>query len=192
MRSLYHSSPATPWTWAVYATSLVLSMTPPAFAADQARAPVASAGGAATASAASTTDAANDLNLEEIVVTATPGNAASKFDSSLSVSTLTPDEIAQSDPSSAADIIRDIPGFRSQASGGEGNANISARGLPMHGGSKYVQFQEDGLPVLQFGDIDFATADQWVRSDFNVDHIEAVRGGSSSTATSDAPGGVVN
>jgi outer membrane receptor protein involved in Fe transport len=192
MRSLYHSSPVTPWTWAVYATSLGLSMTPPAFAADQARAPPKSAGDAASASAASATDEANDLNLEEIVVTAIPGNAASKFDSSLSVSTLTSDEIAQSDPSSAADIVRDIPGFRSQASGGEGNANISARGLPMHGGSKYVQFEEDGLPVLQFGDIDFATADQWVRSDFNVDHIEAVRGGSSSTATSDAPGGVIN
>lgn len=81
---------------------------------------------------------------------------------------LPPAEIAQSDPSSAADIVRNIPGFRSQASGGEGNANISARGLPMHGGSKYVQFDEDGLPVLQFGDIDFATADQWVRSDSTI------------------------
>ena len=55
-------------------------MTPPAFAADQARAPAASAGDAATASPASATDAASDLNLEEIVVTAVPGNAASKFD----------------------------------------------------------------------------------------------------------------
>ena len=127
-----------------------------------------------------------------MIVTATPGDAASKFDSSLSVSTLTPDEIAQSDPSSAADIVRNIPGFRSQASGGEGNANISARGLPMHGGSKYVQFDEDGLSVLEYGDIDFATADQWLRSDYNVDHIEAVRGGSSSTATSNAPAGVIN
>ena len=135
---------------------------------------------------------AKPLDLDEVIVTAVPGNPSSKLDTSLSVSTLTPDEIAQSDPSSAADIIRDIPGFRAQASGGEGNANISARGLPMHGGSKYVQLDEDGLPVLQFGDIDFATADQWLRSDYNVDHIEAVRGGSSSTATSDAPGGVVN
>jgi len=175
MKSVNRSMFATPWTLAFYATSLGLMTTLPAFAAAQTPAP-----------------AANDLNLEEIVVTAVPGNASSIFDSSVSVSTLTPGEIAHSDPSSAADIVRDIPGFRSQASGGEGNANISARGLPMHGGSKYVQIDEDGLPVLQFGDIDFATADQWVRSDFNVDHIEAVRGGSSSTAISDAPGGVIN
>jgi len=167
-------------------------MAPPSFATDQVPAPVASVGDAATVGAASAADKGNDLDLREIVVTALPGDPTSKFESSVSVSTLTPEEISQSDPSSAADIVRDIPGFRSQASGGEGNANISARGLPMHGGAKYVQFDEDGLPVLQYGDIDFATADQWVRPDFNVDHIEAVRGGSSSTAASDAPGGVIN
>ena len=89
---------------------------------------------------------------------------------------LPPAEIAQSDPSSAADIVRTLPGCRSQASGGEGNANISARGLPMHGGSKYVQFDEDGLPVLQFGDIDFATADQWVRSGLDNWHTKVEPG----------------
>lgn len=171
------------WASALYATNLGVLITLPAFAAAQAWTRVASVDDVADA---------NDPDLEEVIVTAVPGSPSSKLDSSLSVSTLTPEEIAQSDPSSAADIVRDIPGFRSQASGGEGNANISARGLPMHGGSKYVQLDEDGLPVLQFGDIDFATADQWLRSDYNVDHIEAVRGGSSSTATSDAPGGVIN
>jgi outer membrane receptor protein involved in Fe transport len=186
MNSLYNSLLGTSCTAAILAASLGLLIIPPANAADQARLPVA------PASATSATHISNNLDLEEMIVTATPGDAASKFDSSLSVSTLTPDEIAQSDPSSAADIVRNIPGFRSQASGGEGNANISARGVPMHGGSKYVQFAEDGLPVLEYGDIDFATADQWVRSDYNVDHIEAVRGGSSSTATSDAPAGVIN
>ena len=39
-------------------------------------------------------------------------------------------------------------------------------------GANYVQFDEDGLAVLQYGDIDFATADHWVRLDFNVDHVE--------------------
>ena len=180
MKPLHRNPFGTLSTAALYATSLG-GITLPAFAAVQ-----------EWTGAASVDDVANDPDLEEVIVTAVPGTPSSKLNSSLSVSTLTPDEILQSDPSSAADIVRNIPGFRSQASGGEGNANISVRGLPMHGGSKYVQLQEDGLPVLQFGDIDFATADQWLRSDYNVDHLEAVRGGSSSTAASDAPGGVIN
>ncbi len=134
-----------------------------------------------------------DVGLNDIVITALPGNPASKIKSSVSISTIKADALQQSDPSSAADIVRDIPGFRSEASGGEGNANVSVRGLPLaSGGAKYVQFQEDGLPVLQFGDIDFATGDQFLRADYNIDRVEAVRGGSSSTAVSDAPGGVIN
>ena len=31
-------------------------------------------------------------------------------------------------PQSAADVLRDIPGIRAEASGGEGNANVAVRG----------------------------------------------------------------
>jgi outer membrane receptor protein involved in Fe transport len=193
MKPFYRNPFGTLWASVLYAANLGVSVTLPAFAAAQEWTRAASADDVAAAGPASATARdANELDLEEVIVTAVPGNPSSKLNSSLSVSTLTQGEITQSDPSSAADIVRNIPGFRSQASGGEGNANISARGLPMHGGSKYVQLQEDGLAILQYGDIDFATADQWLRSDYNVEHIEAVRGGSSSTATSDAPGGVIN
>ncbi len=133
------------------------------------------------------------VNLGEVVVTAAPGNPLSKLKSSVSVSTIKATQLEQSAPSSAADLVRDIPGFRSEASGGEGNANVSVRGLPLaSGGAKYVQFQEDGLPIVQYGDIDFATGDQFLRTDFMLDRVEAVRGGSASTAVSDAPGGVIN
>lgn len=136
---------------------------------------------------------AGQVQLNDVVITASTGNPLSKLRSSASVSTIKADALEQSAPSSAADIVRDIPGFRSEASGGEGNANVSVRGLPLaSGGAKYVQFQEDGLPVLQFGDIDFATGDQFLRADFNIDRVEAVRGGASSTTVSDAPGGVIN
>jgi outer membrane receptor protein involved in Fe transport len=135
---------------------------------------------------------AEGLDLDTIVVTASSAKV-SKMQSSISVSTLDPDEIAQGAPSSVADILRNIPGIRSEASGGEGNANISVRGLPLaSGGAKYVQFQEDGLPVLQFGDIDFATPDTFMRFDSNIQGVEVVRGGSASTFASDAPGAVIN
>ena len=65
---------------------------------------------------------AEGLDLDTIVVTASSGNG-SKMQSSISVSSLDPDQIEQAAPSSVADILRNIPGIRSEASGGEGNAN---------------------------------------------------------------------
>jgi outer membrane receptor protein involved in Fe transport len=132
------------------------------------------------------------VGLEEVVVTAR-ARPQTKLRSSVSVTTLSPATIAQSAPSSAADILRDVPGIRAEASGGEGNANVAVRGLPVAtGGSKYAQFQEDGLPILEFGDIDFATADTFLRADANIARLEVVRGGSASTFTSNAPGAVFN
>ena len=60
------------------------------------------------------------------------------------------------------------------------------------GGSKYLQIQEDGLPVLLFGDIAFATADIFTRFDGNVAKVEAIRGGSASILSSNSPGGIIN
>jgi len=146
------------------------------------------------APAESTADAAgtDSLSLDAIVVTASAVHV-SKMDTSISVSDLDAAQLQELQPTSAADVLRDIPGIRSEASGGEGNANVAVRGLPIaSGGAKYVQFQEDGLPVLEYGDIAFATPDTFMRVDFNVDRVEVVRGGSASTFASNAPGGVIN
>lgn len=131
-------------------------------------------------------------SLDEVIVTGVV-NPKSKIESSISVSTMKAKTIAQSAPRSTAEIFRTIPGIRAESSGGEGNANIAVRGVPISsGGSKYVQLQEDGLPVLLFGDISFGTADIFTRFDSNVARIEAIRGGSASTLTSNAPGGIIN
>jgi outer membrane receptor protein involved in Fe transport len=154
--------------------------------ADQAAVPTQSA------DKATSKKSPKSVNLSEVVVTASPG-ALSKMSSSVSVSTLEADQITTSGAQGAADILRDIPGIRSESSGGDGNANISVRGLPVaSGGGKFVQFQVDGMPVLEFGDTAFATPDTFLRPDFNIDHVEVVRGGSSSVFASNAPGAVIN
>lgn len=128
----------------------------------------------------------------EIVVTAV-ARGQNLLDSSISVSSLSADAIANAAPRSAAELFRNIPGIRSESSGGEGNANIAVRGLPVaSGGAKFLQLQEDGLPVLEFGDITFGNADIFLRADFNVARVESVRGGSASTFASNSPGGVIN
>jgi outer membrane receptor protein involved in Fe transport len=131
------------------------------------------------------------LRLDDVVVT---GNAArlSKMRSSVSISTFDADQIRRAGPDSASDILRSVPGVLAQSSGGEGNANVTARGLPLSGGAKLMLFQEDGLPVLGFGDIDFATADTFVRADYSLDRVDVIRGGSAATFASNAPGGIFN
>lgn len=130
--------------------------------------------------------------LDSVIVTGVT-NPKSKIESSVSITSLKAETIQQSAPRSTAEIFRTIPGIRSESSGGEGNANIAVRGVPVSsGGSKYVQLQEDGLPVLLFGDIAFATADIFTRYDANIGRIEAIRGGSASTLSSNSPGAIIN
>ncbi|MBY0239016.1 MAG: TonB-dependent receptor [Burkholderiaceae bacterium] len=155
-----------------------------------AAAPAADTSTPAVASAAAV--ATDSLKLERIVVTGT-ARGQSKMKSSVSVSTMEDDAIARAVPTSAAELLRSIPGVRAESSGGEGNANITVRGVPISaGGSRYVQMQEDGLPVLQSGDFNFITPDSYVKIDGTLDHVEAVRGGSASTLASNSPGGIIN
>lgn len=128
----------------------------------------------------------------DIIVTAV-ARGRDRLDSAISTSSLHETEILKIAPRSTAEIFRNIPGIRSESSGGDGNANISIRGLPIAtGGAKFLQLQEDGLPVLEFGDITFGNADIFLRADLNLASVEAIRGGSASTFSSNSPGGVVN
>jgi outer membrane receptor protein involved in Fe transport len=129
---------------------------------------------------------------EDIVVTGV-AQGRNRLDTSVSVSSLDADLTAKIPPRNTAEILRNLPGVRVEASGGEGNANISVRGLPVaSGGSKFLQLQEDGLPVLEFGDIIFGNADIFIRNDLSLARIESVRGGSASTFASNSPGGIIN
>jgi len=102
-------------------------------------------------------DQAGTLSMERIVVTGTT-TARTKMKQSVSVSTLDPDQIQKSGAASAAEVLRSVPGIRAESSGGEGNANMTVRGAPISaGGSRYLQLQEDGLPVILVGDISFGT-----------------------------------
>ncbi|MFI1744445.1 TonB-dependent receptor [Thalassobellus sediminis] len=146
-------------------------------------------GGDITVSFSMEEDAAS---LDEIVVTGVV-NPKSKLESSVSVSTMDVKLIEQASPRSAGELFRNIPGIRAESSGGEGNANFNVRGVPISsGGSRYFQIQEDGLPLNLFGDTSFGNADNFLRIDSNVGRVEAIRGGSASTQTSNGPAGIIN
>ncbi len=115
------------------------------------------------------------------------------FDTAISASTLDDTDIQKIAATSVAEIIGNIPGIRAEGSGTDGFSAISIRGLPLAAdGAKFLQLQEDGLPVLEFGDIHFASSDTFLRPDLTLSQIQTIRGGSASTFASNAPGGVVN
>jgi outer membrane receptor protein involved in Fe transport len=175
----------TPIAAALAASSFATMYALPAFAQSTPTPPAA---------AASAPDAKNDAaGLERIVITAT-SQAKSKLRSSVSVTDVDQEQIKDFAPRTEAEVLLLIPGIRTDATAGSGgNANISVRGLPIaSGGSKYVQLQEDGLPTVQFGDMNFSNNDYWIRFDNNVDRIQALRGGSSAVFASHAPGAVIN
>jgi len=147
----------------------------------------------ATATAETKPAAASDgLQLDNVVVTG-QSTRTSKMKSSVSISTIGAEQIEKTNATSAAELLRSVPGIRSESSGGEGNVNATSRGIPISaGGARYLQFQEDGLPILMFGDIAFGTPDQFLRADYNVERLEVVRGGTASTLTSNSPGGIIN
>jgi len=142
------------------------------------------------APAAGETDA---QGLDVIVVTAS-GKDKTQLNTSVSVTSVSAALIEDFKPSSEAEIYRMIPGIQVAGTAGPaGNANIAVRGLPVAtGGSPFVQIQEDGLPTVLFGDIQFGNNDYWTHFDASVANVESVRGGSSSTFASQAPGAVIN
>jgi len=136
--------------------------------------------------------ASDALGLDEVVITGVV-NQKSAIESSVALTSLKPKFIQEFGAQTTAEIFKAIPGIRVEASGGEGNANIAVRGVPVaSGGSKFLQLHEDGLPVLQFGDISFGNADIFLRADLNIARIEALKGGSASTLASNSPAGIIN
>ncbi len=133
------------------------------------------------------------LKLDSVVVTST-STALSKMRSSVSVTDVSEDQIRDLGAHTEAEVLLLIPGIRTDVGAGPGgNSNITVRGLPISsGGSKYVQLQEDGLPTVQFGDMNFGNNDYWTRFDSNIESVESLRGGSASVYASQAPGAVIN
>ena len=134
---------------------------------------------------------AND-SLDEIVVTASSGDKT-KLRSSLQVTDIPSELVENMAPRDTAEMLRLIPGLSVQDQAGSGgNANFTVRGLPVTtGGAPFVQIQEDGLPQVLFGDMNFGNNDYWTRFDVS-NTIEATVGGNSATLAAGAPGAVIN
>lgn len=115
------------------------------------------------------------------------------LDSAISTSAMDEERIQEIGARTLGELLRTVPGIRVEDGGDGEYTNYTVRGLPLAGtGSKWLQFQEDGLPILEFGDIGSHSADMYIRPDLSLARIESIRGGSASTFASNSPGGVIN
>jgi len=131
------------------------------------------------------------LQMGEAVVTAS-FNPKEKIESSVAVTTLSAEDIEANAPKSTADLLKAIPGFYVESSGGEGGNNLFARGIPADGSFRYVAMQHNGMPVFDSPELAFTNVDLLFRVDETVQRMEGVRGGTASVFASNAPGGIVN
>ncbi len=129
---------------------------------------------------------------DEVIVTGVVA-PTTKLSSTNSVTALGSEDIANFAPRSTAEIFRNLPGVSSEASSGDSNGNIKVRGIPISaGGSRYLSLQEDGLPQLLIGDLEFATSDSFLRSGYGLRSVQSIRGGAAATSAANSAGGIIN
>jgi len=121
--------------YCLFLTVAPFALISPAVAAEVA--PAAPTAEAAATDAAAEGDTPQKGN-EEVFSTGV-AKGRDRLDSATSTSALKASEIDKIGARSVADILRTIPGIRAEAGGGEGNANITIRGLPLAStGAKFL------------------------------------------------------
>ena len=130
---------------------------------------------------------------EEVVVTGV-FDKRKKLESSVAISTLNAKQISQLSPTSAADLLKNIPGVYVNNARGEIANTVYSRGISANSidnasGYFYVSMQEDGLPV---NNSSYGGTDNFLRADITTGRLEAVRGGTASIFGANAPGGIFN
>lgn len=138
--------------------------------------------------APATTDAATaDDQQDVIVVTGTTSRDRPLITASADITLADRADIDRRAPRSTADMLELVPGIFVEATAGQVSNNYSVRGL-QGGGQRFVQLQEDGMPILYGG----GGADFFFDQDLTIDRLEAVKGGSSGVLTVNGAGATIN
>jgi len=119
-------------------------------------------------------------SLREVVVTGTAEVSGVKLlDASFPVSEANLRQIQLAQASSAADLLKIVPGLWAESSGGETGANIEVAGFPGGGDAPYVTYQIEGSPVYPMATLAFMDNSSMFRLDDTIERTEVVQGGPS-------------
>ena len=132
-------------------------------------------------------------SLQTVIVTATPTASGVKLlNASFSVTTANLTQIHDAMASSAADLLKIVPGLWPEASGGDTGPNIEIAGFPGGGDAPYVTMQINGSPVYPAPTISFMDNSSLIRLDDTVQRVQVVQGGPSVVYSNGQIGATVN
>ena len=151
---------------------------------------------AAGASAfAADTPASNDTTAtvaEIVVVGASNAQGQKKQDAAYAITTANEQAILNAAPTSAADLVKLVPGLFAETTGGVSGPNIEVRGFPTAGDAPFVSMQLDGLPIFPVATLSFLDNSTQLRLDDTVKRMEATIGGPSVLWGAGQPGATIN
>ncbi|MBY0520987.1 MAG: TonB-dependent receptor [Sphingomonas sp.] len=124
---------------------------------------------------------------DEVVVTGLTTRNRALITASADITYATAADIDRKAPRSTADLLELVPGIFVEGTAGELSNNYSVRGL-QGGGQRFIQLEEDGLPIIYGG----GGADFFFSNDITIDRLEAVKGGSSGVLTVNGAGATIN
>ncbi|GAA4234678.1 TonB-dependent receptor [Postechiella marina] len=130
-------------------------------------------------------------SLDEVVLTATSTKRSQK-ETPLSITSFGAKQLAKTNTSSQADVLRSVPGITAEGGGGEVGSNIFVRGLPSGGQYAFNPLQIDGMPVLSTFGLNSSAHDVYFRNDIGMRSLEFVRGGSSILYGVGSVAGIIN
>ncbi len=161
-----------------------------------AQAPAAATAAAPAASAASAPSAAPKPAVEKLEAVVVTGTARSgglkKLDASFSVTTADDEKIKDSAPTSAADLLKIVPGVTVETTGGQTGNNIHIRGFAAVGDAPWVSVMLNGSVLYPQPTVDFFESMSAFRLDDTIDRVEVLRGGTSPIYADGQPGATVN
>ena len=135
--------------------------------------------------------AADAASQQDIVVVGSRQNVR-QIKSSNAITLFSEQKLIELAPASIGALVRSIPGFHAEDSGGEVGNNITPRGFPLTTQTQFTALQRDGMVVFYDQDLLFAQSDRFTRFSNFIANAQAVRGGSSSVFVGSAPAGYIN
>ena len=133
------------------------------------------------------TTAADETGGQEIIITGQTTRNRPLITASADITLASEADIARKAPKSTAELLELVPGIFVEGTAGAISNNYSVRGL-QGGGQRFVQLEEDGLPILYSG----GGADFFFDQDLTIERLEAVKGGSSGVLTVNGAGATIN
>jgi outer membrane receptor protein involved in Fe transport len=125
--------------------------------------------------------------VSEVIVTGLTSRNRPLITASADITLASRADIERKAPRSTADLLELVPGIFVEGTAGEVSNNYSVRGL-QGGGQRFIQLQEDGLPIIYQG----GGADFFFSEVVTIDRLEAVKGGTSGILTVNGAGATIN